>query len=103
MSETPQAEQEFLTPQEAEPLLRQAAQPYLDEGWQPLRLTNYIFRLHRDRELLDIQVDLSGNIQIEEKVAVLTTAEYGRMIAWVVLLVSFIVILFAANLLGLLD
>lgn len=94
--------EDFITPQQAAPRLDAAIQPYLEEGWRVADRSSYLIRLRRDDQLLDVQIDLTGNLTTSEKMAVQTAAEIGRLIAWLFLLVSMVFVLIAAYLLGLL-
>lgn len=94
---------DFLTPEQADPILEAVAQTYRDEGWQDVRWANYMIRLRREDRILDIQVDLQGEITTEEKPAVQTAAEVGRLIAWVILLAALVLSLTLASVLGFLD
>lgn len=96
MPDNSSAEIDFLTPEQAEPLLQAEAEAYIADGWQFAYLSNYVLRLKKDVELLDIQIDLQGQITVEQKRATQTSLEYGRLWAWIFLwLFLILAILFA--------
>lgn len=93
-------ERDFLTPEEAEPLLKAEAEPYLADGWRVDQLANYLLRLKKDDQLLDIQVDLEGQISVEQKRAAQTALEYGRVVAWLFLWLFLLLALLFAKLIN---
>lgn len=88
------SEIDFLTPEQAEPILKAEAEKYLAEGWKFDTLSNYVLRLKQDDQYLDIQVDLTGEVTIEQKQAAQTALETGRLWAWLFLWV-FMLLAFA--------
>ncbi len=79
------SEPDFITPEEAEPLMQAEAEAYLADGWKLDTMANYILRRKKDDQLLDIQVDLTGKVTVEQKQAAQTALETGRLWAWLFL------------------
>lgn len=100
MPDNSPTERDFITPEQAEPLLYAEAETYLADGWQIDQLANYILRLKKDDQLLDIQVDLTGDISIEQKQAAQTAREYGRLYAWLFLWLFMLLALLFAKLIN---
>lgn len=100
MSDNTSTEPDFITPEQAEPLLQAEAEQYLADGWRRDYLANYLLRLKKDDQLLDIQVSLDGNISVEQKRAAQTAEEYGRVYAWLFLWAFLILALLFAKLIN---
>ncbi|MCB9435372.1 MAG: hypothetical protein H6673_00075 [Anaerolineales bacterium] len=96
-------EEQIITPDEAEDLLRPEVEQLVAEGWRITSKPLYGVRLERERDILDLRVDLLGNIIREQKVNMFSGADTGRLVAWVLLIVSLLVALTLASVLGLLD
>ena len=94
---------EIVTPDQAEDLLRPEVEKLMEEGWRIVSKPLYGVRLEKEREILDLRVDLLGNIERDTKLSLFTGAETGRLVAWVLLLASLLVTLVLASQLGLLD
>lgn len=94
---------EIVTPEQAETILRPEVEQLMEEGWRIVSKPLYGVRLEKEREILDLRVDLLGNIERETKLSLFTAADTGRLIAWVLLLASLLVTLALASELGLLD
>lgn len=69
------------------------------DGWTVLSRHDYMARLTKGRVTLDFYVDLLGSVTVEEK-PLDPGREGGRIIAWLVLLVSLAVALSLARLAG---
>ncbi len=94
-------EREPIAPEEAEIILQKALHPYIHEGWYVLDRDSFSARLTKGPHNLDVRVDLLG--QVEITTAGLTPVqESGRLIAWVLLLVSLLAALVIASILGIL-
>jgi hypothetical protein len=97
------AEIEIVSPDEAETMLRPEIEQLVAEGWRIVSKPLYGVRLQRDREILDLHVDLLGNIERQTKYNFLSGADTGRLVAWVLLITSLLFALALASALGLLD
>ncbi len=93
-------EVEPVTPEEARRRLEAAIAPYLAEGWVVLVEHDFMARLTRGRRNLDFHVDLLGEVRIEEH-ALSPVQEAGPLVAWLLLLLSFLLALAVASALGL--
>ena len=90
---------EPIAPQEARQRLDQALAPYLEDGWAVRARHDYMAQLTRGRRNLEFYVDLLGEVTVSERG--LTPAQAsGRLIAWVLLLASFLLVLAIASALG---
>lgn len=96
-------DEQIITPDEAEDLLRPEVEQLVAEGWRITSKPLYGVRLEREREILDLRVDLLGTIIREQKVNMFSGADTGRLVAWVLLIVSLLGALTLASVLGLLD
>lgn len=96
-------EEQIVTPDEAEDLLRPEVEQLVAEGWRIVSKPLYGVRLERERDVLDLRVDLLGNIIREQKLKLFSGADTGRIVAWVLLIASLLVVLTLASVLGLLD
>lgn len=90
-----------ISPQEARQRLDAALAPYLEAGWALRTRTDYMARLTRGRRNLDFYVDLTGEVSQTER-PLTPVQESGRLVAWVLLLVSLLLALAIASALGLL-
>lgn len=96
-------DEDIISPEQAEDILRPVVQELQQEGWRIVAKPLYGVRLERGIEVLDMRVDLLGNIESETKYNVMTSAVKGRLVAWVLLLTTLLVVLAFANAVGLLD
>lgn len=94
-------ELEPISPEEAEVILTEAMQPYTDDGWFVLDRSAFAARLTKGPHNLDIQVDLLGQVEVTAS-NLSASQEAGRLVAWVLLLVSLLAALVVAHILGLL-
>lgn len=94
---------DLVTPEQAEAILRPEVQQLQSEGWRLVAKPLYGARLEKGVDVLDLRVDLLGNIERETKLTAFTTATRGRMVAWVLLITTLLVVLVFASEVGLLD
>lgn len=94
---------DLITPDQAEDILRPEVQQLQAEGWRIVAKPLYGVRLEKGVEVLDMRVDLLGNIERDTKLTVWTSAIKGRMVAWALLLTTLLVVLVFASEVGLLD
>jgi hypothetical protein len=85
-------ELEPIPAEQARAILEQAMRERLGDNWQNedwVLLTghDYMARVTRGGKNVDFYVDLLGNVRVEEK-AVNPAQESGRLIAWLILLLS---------------
>lgn len=99
-------ELEPITPDEARNLLEAAIQARLGDNWENdefgwVRVTghDYMARLTRRGKNLDFYVDLLGNVTVEEK-PISEAQSSGRLIAWVLLLLSLGIAVLIARIVG---
>ena len=90
---------ELIQAEEAAALMEQTLAPYREDGWVVLHQSPSIARLTRDGRNLEIRIDLLGEVSVEE-VALSVIQDSGRLVAWVLLLTSLLVVLVIASLLG---
>ena len=88
----PPAEIEPISPREAERILAQALEPYLSEGWRVLDRDAYTARLTRENRILDVRVDLIGQVEAQETDRS-ALPDSGRLVAWVVLVMALLLAL----------
>jgi hypothetical protein len=95
-----------ISPDEARNLLEAAIREQLGDNWENeefgwVRVTghDYMARLTRRGKNLDFYVDLLGNVTIEEK-PISEAQSSGRLIAWVLLLLSIGIALLIARIVG---
>ena len=93
------AEFEPISPEAAREVLDTALAPYLEDGWVILVQTDFMARLTREKQNLDVYVDLLGEVTIEDK-PLTPFQETGRLVAWVLLLVAFLLAVAVASALG---
>ena len=94
---------DIVTPEQAEDILRPEVHQLQAEGWRIVSKPLYGVRMERGVEILDMRVDLLGNIEREVKLSAMTSAVQGRMVAWVLLITSILVVLAFVNAIGILD
>lgn len=99
-------ELEPIPPKEAQQRLEQAIAERLgndwdseDSGWLIVDRTAYQARLTRGKVNLDFYVDLLGDVTVEEKETTLAQ-ESGRLIAWLLLGLSFAIAFLIARIAG---
>jgi hypothetical protein len=85
-------ELEPISAEQARAILEQAMRERLGDNWQNedwVLVTghDYMARVTKGRRNLDFYVDLLGNVRVEEK-EVNPAQESGRLIAWLILLLS---------------
>lgn len=96
-------EPDFVTPDQAEILVKPEIERLEAQGWRVTRHAQYVVRLKRDDRITEIHIDLLGNITFEEKRAVTTATELGFLITVMLLIAFFLVVLVFAQTVGLLD
>jgi hypothetical protein len=84
---------------EAEAILEEALQPYLDAEWRIIDRGPYAARLTRGVRNLDLRVDLLGKIETEES-GLTPLQDSGRLIAWTLLLAALLIVLALSAALG---
>lgn len=94
---------EIITPEEAEIILKPEVEKLVNEGWRVIHESSFAARLVKERDLIDIRVDLLGQIEKKQGVTLLYGPEIGRIVAWVLLLTSLLVALALASALGLFN
>lgn len=90
---------EVIPPDQADAILQEALLPYLQEGWSVIHRGPYNTRLTRNKRNLDIRVDLLGKVEMVET-DLTPLQESGRLIAWMLLLVSLLAALVVGTALG---
>ena len=70
-----------------------------DSGWTMVTGHDFMARLSRGKLNLDFYVDLLGKVTVEEK-ALNPAQESGRLIAWMLLLVSLAIAFLIARIVG---
>jgi len=88
-----------IPPEEARQRLQAALEPYLADGWAVVAEHDYMARLTLGGRNLDFYVDLLGNVEMEEKSLSIGQSS-GQLVAWLLLLVTFLVVLPIASPLG---
>lgn len=96
-------DKEIVTPDEAEVILRPEVEQLVAEGWRVVSKPLYGVRLERERDIVDLRVDLLGNVIRESKIKLFIGADTGRIVAWVLLIATLLVVLTLASVLGLFD
>jgi len=86
-------------PEQAEIILREALEPYLADGWHLLSQNAYTARLTRGMSNLDVSVDLLGKVETRES-GLTPLQDSGRLIAWVILLTTLLIVLALSAALG---
>lgn len=96
---TPQEPPEPIAPQEARQRLEAAIAPYLATGWVVRAEHDYMARLTRGRRRVDFYVDLLGEVSSEEG-QINPAQDSGRLVAWLLLVLAFLLALALASALG---
>ncbi len=96
---TPQEPPEPIAPQEARQRLEAAIAPYLAAGWVVRAEHDYMARLTRGRRRVDFYVDLLGEVSSEEG-QINPAQDSGRLVAWLLLVLAFLLALALASALG---
>lgn len=94
---------DIVTPEQAEEILRPEVHQLQEEGWRIVAKPLYGVRMEKGVEVMDLRVDLLGNIERDTKLTVWTSVAKGRMVAWVLLITVLLVVLVFASEVGLLD
>ena len=92
MMTTPDSEIRIIEPEEAAAILAPKIEELRAEGWKVVTQTDFMVRMTRDKQNLDLRVDLLGKLETEEKPLTILQ-ESGSMIAIVFLLVFFLIAL----------
>lgn len=92
-------EVEPIAPEAAARILEQALTPYLADDWRVIDRSAYAARLTRGMRNIDIRVGLLGEVDMEES-GLTPVQDSGRLMAWVLLLASLLVVLALASALG---
>jgi hypothetical protein len=100
-------EPEIISPEQARQILDQAIRERIGEywyeqqedSWALVTHNDYMARLTKDRTNLDFYVDLLGEVRIEEK-EITMGQESGRIIAWLLLMLSVVIALLIARIAG---
>ena len=90
---------EPVSPEAARAALEAAIAPYLAEGWTVLVEHDFMARLTQGKHNLDFHVDLLGEVRIEEG-DLSPVQDAGRLVAWLLLLVTFLLAITIASALG---
>lgn len=98
--QTEQTEIEIITPEEAEVILKPEVEKLVTEGWRVVHESSFAARLVKERDMIDLRVDLLGQLECKQGVTLLYGPEIGRVVAWVLLLVSILIALTLASALG---
>lgn len=93
---------EPIEPAQAAAVLEPKLAELTAQGWRVIIQTDYMARLTRGRANLDVRVDLLGNLEMEEK-PLTDMQESGRLIAIVLLLITFLLVLTLLSGLGWLN
>lgn len=96
---TTPSEVEPVSPEDARRALDAALAPYLDDGWTVLVEHDFMARITRGQQNLDFHVDLLGEVLIEEH-GLSPVQDAGRLVAWLLLLVSFLLAVAIASAVG---
>lgn len=92
---------DFIQPDEADKILDGEIEKLQQEGWVVKRRMVYGARLMRERDVLDLRVDLLGKLEKTQGVALVYGPEIGRLVAWMVLLAWLLAALVFASVIGL--
>lgn len=90
---------EPIPPEEARRRLDDTLAPYLEDGWVIRVQHDYMAQLTQGRRNLECHIDLLGTVTVTEK-ALSPAQDSGRLLAWVLLLVSFLMVVAIASALG---
>jgi hypothetical protein len=88
-----------ISPDDARQILEAAMAPYLEDGWIVRAEHDFMARLTRGKTNMDFYVDLLGEVTREEK-PISPVQDSGRLVAWALLLVSFLLAVAVASALG---
>lgn len=88
-----------IAPDDARQALERATAPYLADGWIVLVEHDFMARLTKGRRNLDFYVDLLGEVQVEES-DLSPVQDAGRLVAWLLLVVAFLLAVALASALG---
>ncbi len=106
MNEHPNSEIEPISGDDARRILEAAMDARLgadwrdeESGWQMVTGHDFMARMTRGRINVDFYVDLLGEVSIEEK-PINPAQDSGRMIAWMLLLLSLVIALLLARAVG---
>ncbi|MGQ9888922.1 MAG: hypothetical protein ACUVSX_10605 [Aggregatilineales bacterium] len=97
-----------IAPEKAQQILEAAIRERLgdnwqdeDSGWAVITSHAYMARLNRGRTNVDFYVDLLGNVTVETK-EINPAQDSGRLVAWLLLLLSLAIAFLLARIAGLL-
>ncbi len=97
-----------IAPEKAQQILETAIRERLgddwqdeDSGWAVITSHAYMARLNRGRINVDFYVDLLGNVTVETK-EISPAQDSGRLVAWLLLLLSLAIAFLLARIAGLL-
>lgn len=97
-----------IAPEEAQQILEAAIRERLgddwqdeDSGWAVVTSHAYMARLNRGRTNVDFYVDLLGNVTVETN-EINPVQDSGRLVAWLLLLLSLAIAFLLARIAGLL-
>ncbi len=96
---TPPEAPEPIAPEDARQVLERATAPYLEAGWIVLVEHDFMARLTKGHRNLDFYVDLLGEVQVEES-DLSPVQDAGRLVAWLLMLVAFLLVVALASALG---
>lgn len=96
---SPQTDLDPISPEEAQVILDEAIQPYVEAGWFVMDRSAYAARLTKGLYNLDVRVDLLGQVETTQS-GLTPLQDSGRMAAWVLLLASLLVALVISSILG---
>ena len=89
-----------IEPEAARQILDEALQPYLEDEWFLVAHDDYSAHLTKGGRNVNIRVDWLGKVEVEEY-GLRPSQTTGRLVAWVLLIVAFLVVLALASALGL--
>lgn len=92
---------DIISPEDADAILDIEIEKLAGEGWKVKKRVIYGARLAKERDLLDLRVDLLGKLERTYGVALIYGPDVGRMVAWMVLLAWLLVALTFASVVGL--
>lgn len=98
--QTENTEIEIISPEAAEAILKPEVEKLVADGWRVVHESAFAARLVKERDLIDLRVDLLGQLERKQGVTLLYGPEIGRAVAWVLLLVSILMALALASALG---
>lgn len=95
-------EVEIVEPDEAREILDQTLAPYLEDEWRLLDCDDYTAHLNKGKRNLHVRVGWLGEVEIEESDLHVTQTN-GRLVAWILLIATLLVVYALASALGLLP